>query len=189
MNNRHYVWMALALVGLVISILACNAPERATPEPQPPSPTATSSVPNTSPPEEVPRSPTPQADTEPTPMPTTPAPTDTPSPPTDTPSPTPTPTPTPPASAGPLDFPEPTALDSWQALGGDEYEATIIVRITGGAPPYTVYHDVTSFTTDETSAPIVFTASGCNALVHTIKVESEDGQSVSRSYYISPPWC
>lgn len=69
------------------------------------------------------------------------------------------------------------------------FKVTITVRITGGAPPYTIYHDLDVLTTTETNPQIVFTARGCTALVHTITVESADGQSVKHDYWISPPWC
>ena len=113
-------------------------------------------------------------------------PTETPLPPTETPRPRPRPAPT---SAGPLDFSEPTELDHWQRLADDEYECRITVRITGGAPPYIVSHDLDDFSTWETDFDVVFKARGCSGLVHTIAVESADGQSVSHDYYISPPWC
>ena len=83
----------------------------------------------------------------------------------------------------------PAALDSWRSLGDGGYEATIILRITGGAPPYTIRHDQDVFITEELSPAIVFTASGCGALVHTIVVASADGQSVAHDYAIPPPWC
>ena len=65
---------------------------------------------------------------------------------------------------------------------------TIIVCITGGAPPYTVHHDLDVFTTTETHLAIVFIARGCT-LVHTILVESADGQSNKHDYWIRAPWC
>ena len=184
MKSRRFACMVLALIALVAGILACNAPQRETAEPQAPGPSATPHGSATSPPQETPLSPEPPVSPE-----TAPSPTNTPPAPTPTSSPTETPTPTTAATPGPLDFPTPTALDSWRALDDGGYEATIIVRITGGAPPYTVSHDLESFTTDETNPALVFNAQGCNALVHTIKVESDDGQSVSHGYYIEPPWC
>jgi hypothetical protein len=35
----------------------------------------------------------------------------------------------------------------------------------------------------------VFTARDCGALVHTIRVESADGQNVEHDYWIQAPWC
>jgi hypothetical protein len=90
---------------------------------------------------------------------------------------------------GLLGFPEPTRLDYWQPLTDDEYECTIIVQITGGALPYTVLHDADGFTTWETNPKIVFRARGCSGIVHTITVESADGQTVSHDYHIRSPWC
>ena len=61
-------------------------------------------------------------------------------------------------------------------------EATIILHISGGAPPYTVYHDQGLVTTKwKTDPSIVFQARACNALVHTITVESADGQTARNS--------
>jgi outer membrane biosynthesis protein TonB len=219
MKHKRSCLMVLALIALVVAVLACNVPQRATTETEAPEPTATPRASATSPPEETATSTEPP---EPSDTPPPPTDTDTPPPPTSTPTPTATPTETPTSTptptetpaetptytptptetlapsptptetaeaAGPLDFQTPSSLDSWRALDGEAYEATIYVHISGGAPPYTVYHDVASFTTDQTSPAIIFTAQGCNALVHTIKVESDDGQSVSHSYYIDPPWC
>ena len=83
----------------------------------------------------------------------------------------------------------PARLDSWRSLSDGRQEATIILRITGGAPPYTIHHDLDVFTTWETNPAIVFKARGCIRIVHTITVESADGQSVSHDYAIAPPWC
>jgi hypothetical protein len=80
-------------------------------------------------------------------------------------------------------------LDHWQPLGGGEYECTIRVRVTGGTRPYTVHHDSYVFTTWETHPAIVFKARECTGIVHTITVESADGQTVSHDYAIRPPWC
>jgi len=121
-----------------------------------------------------------------TPTATPPPPTGTPRPPALTAPPRPRSTPT---SAGPLGFSEPTRLDSWQPLPDDDHECRVILQISGGAPPYTVSHDLDVFSTWETNPAIVFKARGCDAIVHTIAVESADGQTVSHDYYIHPPWC
>jgi hypothetical protein len=99
----------------------------------------------------------------------------------------PTATAEPPDSAGPLDFPEPTQLDAWESTEGG-HKATIIVHISGGAPPFTVYHDAERFETNERDYSLVFTWSGC-VIVKTITVESADGQRVSHDYWIHAPWC
>ncbi|MGQ9687123.1 MAG: hypothetical protein ACUVT2_12575, partial [Thiobacillaceae bacterium] len=110
--------------------------------------------------------------------------------PTATPAPAPTDTDTPAPSAGPLSFPEPTRLDAWRDVGGGNYECTIIVHISGGGPPFKVYHDsvVSTSGTDQRDYPLVFTAAGCS-IVHTITVESADGQRYADDYYIPSPWC
>lgn len=102
---------------------------------------------------------------------------------------TPRPTDTPIPSAGPLYFPEPTRLDAWRAADSG-YECTIIVHISGGAPPFRIYHDAYLVTpgTNERDYPLVFQAHGCS-IVHTITVESADGQRYSDDYYIPSPWC
>ena len=186
MNERRLIY--LALLGLVAGILACNAPGQATPVPQVPPPTMTPHIPATLSPSGT----VPPPLTEPT---ETLLPTPTqwfPSTYTPTPEVTPlavTPTITTPVSTGPLDFPAPTMLDQWQPLPEGEYKCRIILHITGGASPYTVHHDLDVFTTSETNPAIVFTAHGCGGLVHTIIVESADGQSVKHKYWIPPPWC
>jgi hypothetical protein len=182
MRHRWHKSIVLAIVGLVVSALACNAPTSTPPAPSP------SVVPDT--PTIAPTQVSPEATPTPAPPATTEAaatetaaPTETAVPPNTTPR------PTPPASTGPLDFAAPTRLDSWRSLPNGAQEATIILRITGGAPPYTVHHDIDVFTTEETDPAIVFEAQGCSALVHTIVVESADGQSVTHDYWIAVPWC
>ena len=191
----------LALIGLVAGTLACHAPT--TPrEATPPSmtPTAESTAPAQdttlpSPTQTSPRAtPTIPESTvaEPTVAePTVAVPTATQTPlPTQPPPPSAgRPTPAPPVSTGPLDFNEPPRLDSYQPLTDNGFEATIILRITGGAPPYIVHHDLDTFTTEAPNPAIVFDAQGCSALVHTIIVESADGQRVQHDYWIAAPWC
>jgi hypothetical protein len=182
--HRRYALTFLAFAGLVAAILACNAP---TPTPQAVPPAETTKATPTLPPQETPLpSPTatpPQAISTSTPEPAI----ETPSP---APTPTEEPTPTQPVSTGPLDFPVPGRLDHWRSLDDIEQEATIILHITGGAPPYTIYHDQVLVTaTWKTDPAIVFQARGCGALVHTIIVESADGQSVQHKYWIPAPWC
>ena len=188
--HRHRLVTVVALIGLVVSILACNAP---TPTDQGPSPGEVVDPSPTSPPQETESPPPTSVPIEDTATPTPPPPTETPSP---TPSPTPTPTETPPpiptvpVSTGPLEFPVPWQLDHWRPLENGEMEATIILHISGGAPPYTVYHDQDLVTTTwKTDPAIVFQARACNALVHTIIVESADGQTTRNKYWIPVPWC
>ena len=187
MRKKWHASMIWALAALVASTLACNAP---TPAPEASPYIATPETASTIPPQETPL-PSTQATMEATltaasPIGTEPATTE-PSSPTQPPTPSagrPTP-----ASTGPLDFPEPTRLDGWHSLADGTNEATIVVHITGGAPPYTVCHDLEVFVTEETNPAIVFQAQGCSALVHTIIVESADGQSAKHDYWIPPPWC
>jgi hypothetical protein len=206
MRKKDTPPLFLAFIGLVAGVMACNPPT--TPREAPPpsmTPAATSATPaqDTTLPSPTPTSPQ-ATSTVPEPTvaeptvaeptvaePTVAEPTS-----TQTPLPTqpPTPsagraTPAPPASTGPLDFAEPTRLDSYQALTDGGFEATITLRITGGAPPYIVHHDLETFTTEAPNPAIVFEAQGCSALVHTIIVESADGQRVQHDYWIPAPWC
>jgi hypothetical protein len=183
--NKWYAPILLALVGLVASGLACNAPTSA-PEDSPTETQQETPVSQeTQTPPKVVVTPTPTATQEPPPSPS-PLPTVTPFTSTTTITPTETTTP---VSAGPLDFPAPTRLDNWQPLSDDRYECQIILQITGGAPPYIVHHDLEVFETWDNRPAIVFTAHGCGAIVHTIKIESADGQTVTHDYWISAPWC
>ena len=184
MRKKRHTSAVLGLVALAASILACNAP---TPTSQSPSSVATPTTAATAPPQETLPSPL-KVPVEAT-SPSAPAATESPLP---TQPPTPSegrPTPGPPVSTGPLDFPVPARLDSWQTLPNGANEATIILHISGGAPPYVVHHDLDVFVTEETSPAVIFEAQGCSALVHTIIVESADGQSVKHDYWIPAPWC
>lgn len=90
-------------------------------------------------------------------------------------------------SAGPLDFAEPTQLEAWEPVNG-EYKVTIALRIQGGLPSFTIYQDgVEMGVTDNRDYALVFNARGRN-IVHTITVESADGQRVSHDYFIKAPW-
>jgi hypothetical protein len=180
--------------------LASAVEPAATPEPSPtgipepaPLPTRTPEPSPTTSPTSVPPTPTETPEPSPTavpptatpsPAPTTPVPTT--PPPTDTP--TPEPSPTSPPSQGPLSFPVPTQLDGYESAQGG-YRCLIVVRISGGAPPFTVHHDVDQFVTNDRDYYLYFMASGCGAIIHTIRVDSSDGQSVSESYWIPAPWC
>jgi hypothetical protein len=93
-----------------------------------------------------------------------------------------------PISSGPLDFEAPTRLDAWDKAAGSSYTATIVIHITGGAPPFGVYHDLDKSVTMMRDFAVEFSAGGCQ-LVHTITVESADGQQVAHEYFISSPWC
>ena len=92
-----------------------------------------------------------------------------------------------PVSAGPLDFPAPTQVDGWETTETG-HRATIIVHISGGAPPFTVHHDTDVFVTMDRDYSIVFDVGGC-AIIHSITVESADGQRVTHDYYIRAPGC
>jgi hypothetical protein len=137
-----------------------------------------------------------------------PAPTEAP-PPTDTATPVP-PTPIPPTSvaptvtpkptathtpeaACPLDFEPPQSVDSWEKQG-DTNKVVLRVDIVCGAPPFTVSHGPTvQGTTSDRVYLIEFEWSSCkSAMVQSITVESSDGQTVKKDYFIPValmPWC
>ncbi len=189
--NRRCIAMLAVITGLATGSLACNMPTP-TPHTSPgPLPQETTSLPSPDVPVEATATSTyvPLLTPETAAPSASPAASETALPPTDTPLPTETPTATPPVSTGPLDFDTPWRLDSWQDLGQGKYECRLVLKITGGAPPYTVHHDLDEFETWQTEPALVFDAHGCGALVHTIKVESADGQSVVHDYFISAPWC
>ncbi len=176
MRRRHSLKI-LAILGLVVAILACNAPTP-TPEEEPsPSPGGI----------EAQDTPLPSMTLAPTNTPTLTVIPDTPTP---TETPTESPTPTAPVSTGPLDFNPPTRLDHWEEVENGEISAVFTVEIIGGAPPYDLYHDVEFVkTTWKTDPQITFRARGCSGIVHTITVKSADGQIAKHDYWISPPWC
>lgn len=178
----------VAFLLLTLATLACNAPG---PEPTSDQPTVTPFVP---PAEGTSPSPTEPAEESPTATSAPEEPTETipPATPTTTPTVTlepPTAQPTSPPSEGPLDFSVPSSLDDYQPTGEGDYRVTLVIHISGGAPPFTVHHDVETFETNERDYPIVFRHGGCSAIVHTITVESADGLSATHDYYISVPWC
>jgi len=100
-------------------------------------------------------------------------------------TPTATATSGPPVSGGPLDFPIPTNLDGW-GPAETGHQATIMLHISGGAPPFTIYHELDVFVTQERDYALVFIVNGCS-IVYTITVESADGQKVAHNYFIRAP--
>ena len=192
MKNKQKPSIYLALIVLAAAILACNAPASTTLAPQP-SPTVTVHVPPASPPQETPSPPPPESPPEETPtLPeATETPTDTPPSPTPT-TPPATPTPTPPISEGPLDFEEPQWVYSWEPLEEGENRVVVMIRIIGGAPPFTVTHEhEIAGETWEREFYIEFLRRGCSGIAYGIVVESADGQSVEKGYWLGTgqqPW-
>ncbi|MFL7794064.1 MAG: hypothetical protein AB8I69_18125 [Anaerolineae bacterium] len=199
MFNKHSTFIILALVILVASALACNPPT-----PAPVHSTVTPYVPATAKPQDAPPE---EATKEPgateVPPPTSEdVPTATDTPPTDTPSPTLPPTPAPPtappeptapATVGTLNFEPPQFIDSWEPKGSS-YKVVLRVDIVGGVPPFTVSHGPTvQGTTSNRVFYIEFEWGSCkSAMVQSITVESSDGQSIKKDYYIPVermPWC
>lgn len=63
--------------------------------------------------------------------------------------------------------------------------ASIHVDFTGGAPPYTVYNDDVA----QPGSTIQSNTECGGTLIHTVRVDSADGQSASQTYYFSPIVC
>lgn len=175
--------IAIAVLFLIVATLACNIPERQTEEPPP---TVTPFVPQEVDPtdEPPPSEPTESVD-----------PTEGPPPPTNTSEPAATTEPPPPTatteavSAGPLEFPMPTSAESVESLGNGKYMVTFMVRISGGAPPFTIIHqDVGTYVSSGREYPLS-KEWGCGAMTGNVRVESADGQTYSQDYYIPDNWC
>jgi hypothetical protein len=175
--------IGLAVVFVVLATLACDVP---TPQPAAPPPTVTPYTPA-------------QMD-DPTAEPDTSVedPTATPEPePTETPEPEPTTEPQPtntvePVSTGPLDFEAPTWVHAWEQLPDGQVNVTLLVPIRGGAPPFTVRHELDSYQTSERDFLLTFPRAGCSGMAFSITVESSDGQSVTHDYWIGvemQAWC
>lgn len=190
------VSFAIALVSLAVAALACNVP---TPTVLPsPSPTVTPYIAATSPAETVPAGPTetqPPPATEPSPEATampSPTATETPRPPSPTPQPTSTKTPRP-VNEGPLDFAPPTWVHSWEAQTDGSIKIVLKIMITGGAPPFTIRHEhnVVGQTWAREYYLTLF-RTGCAGIAYNITVQSADGQTISKDYWIGveqQPWC
>jgi hypothetical protein len=200
MLNKRYTLIIIAAIALTASVLACNPPEPTGPRPAPDTVTpyvaATAQSQDAPPPESptaVPGEDTPtDVSVEPTEVPAEPTETFTPSPPPATSTSAPTKTPTPPVSEGPLDFEEPRWVHAWEPREGGVL-VTVKVKIIGGAPPFTIYYDGGRH--DETSEReylLKFPAAGCGQIVHTITVESADGQSKTDDFWLGGElllWC
>jgi hypothetical protein len=165
MKNKHHVLVFLAVVTLILSILACNAPQ--TPTPNRPPDTVTPYSPATAQSQDAPT-------TEPSER-------------------APTLTPTPPVSEGPLDFEEPRWVHAWRPREGGGVWVTVKVQIIGGAPPFTISFDGSFHgTSTERLYLLEFSASGCGQIVHNITVESADGDSKTRDFWLGGDlllWC
>ncbi len=194
MSNRRYVLIVLAVAALVAGILACNPPEPTGPKPAPDTVTpyvpATAQSQDASPSEQPSDAP---GEGEPTQVSAEPAETSMPSPPPATSTSAPTSTPTPPVSEGPLDFEEPRWVHAWEHHAGGGVLVTVKVKIIGGAPPFTVYYDGGFHgESREREYLLDFPAQGCGQIVHTITVESADGQSKTDDFWLGGdllPWC
>jgi len=191
MSNQRCTFIALALVALVASALACNPPDQMGPRSAPG--TVTPYVPVTSQPTAPPGAEAtelPPSATEIVPSPTA----------TEAPLPTATPTSIPPTpvpalkpTVAPLDFAPPQYVDSWEKKGTTN-KVVLKVEIVGGVPPFTVSHGPTvQGTTMNRVFYIEFEWASCkSAIVQSITVESSDGQKVKKDYFIpvaNMPWC
>jgi hypothetical protein len=198
MSNKRYVWIVLGVATLVVSALACNPPGAT--RPKPPLDTVTPYALATAQPQDAPTSAPPtDAPSESVPTDAPSAPTDTPNAPTETPTPpatstsAPTRTPTPPVSEGPLDFEEPRWVQAWEPRAEGGVLVTVKVQIIGGAPPFMVYLDGGRHGESAAREYLLdFPSAGCGQIVHTITVESADGQSKTDDFWLGGdllPWC
>ena len=190
-SRKRCTLLILATAVLVASALACNAPARMSTPPPPPN-TVTPYIPVTSPPQDATSPPAPtEGASEPTTSPESPTETATPTESaTDTPE--PTTAPTKPVSEGPLDFEEPRWVHAWAPAEGGVV-LTVTIKIIGGAPPFTVKHEgnVVGQTMNREFF-FGFPWAGCKAIARNITVESADGQSKSKDYWLAGevlPWC
>jgi hypothetical protein len=181
--DRRYVFIGLALIGLVASNLACNAPE--------PTPAALTDVPTISPFEETASPATlqapPTATSTPAPTVTTPSPTPTPTPtPTATATATPTATPTQPSPGAPLVISQPGyELVDWQDLPDTgEWEGHLRVVFSGGRPPYTFALE-NNPPQDENYLYIRWRK--CKNVPLTVRVWSGDGQKAHKGIWLVCP--
>ncbi|MBN1814634.1 MAG: hypothetical protein JXA14_22530 [Anaerolineae bacterium] len=194
MLNKRCVLIILTVTALVASILACNPPGPTGPKLAPDTVTpyapATAQSQDAPPPESPTDVPSESAPTE---VPAEPTETFTPSPPPATSTSAPTKTPTPPVSEGPLDFEEPHWVHAWEPREGGGVLVTVKVKIIGGAPPFTIYYDGGLHGESiEREYLLQFPAAGCGQIVHTITVESADGQSKSDDFWLGGDlllWC
>jgi hypothetical protein len=107
--------------------------------------------------------------------------------------PTEPPAPTEPATVGALNFEPPQFIDSWEPQGSSN-KVVLRVDIVGGVPPFTVSHGGNVDGTTSTRVYLIeFEWGSCkSAMVQSITVESSDGQSVKKDYYVPVermPWC
>ncbi len=181
MRRARYVCTA-ALVTLVVSALACNAP---TPTPLAPSPplTVTPYIAGTVPAQET-APPTQTVPAEATAPP--PTPTETPTP---TPSlPTSTPTPTRPPLGAPLVIGDPGfEIVNWRKLEtSGEWEGYLRIIFYGGVPPY-------SFALENRPAQsdnyLYIRWRKCTSAPLTAHVWSADGQVAHKGIWVVSPWC
>jgi len=190
-DKRHLVY--LALIALVASVLACNAPTPTATDPQAPFPTATPHPLPTLPPQKtVPPSETPA---EATPTSESPEATETATakapPPTATqPSPTSTPTSTPtqPSPGGPLVILDPGfEIADWNPLDETgEWEGHLRAIFTGGVPPYTFALE----NQDQQSENYLYIRwRKCLDAPLTIRVWSADGQETHKGIWVVSPYC
>lgn len=180
--------LSIVLFSVMLIAAACS-PGRPLPEPPTATLPATAEVTPAQPPDTKPPEANPPEANPPSPTPTVPPVAPATSVPTQTPNPTVTPTATAtkrptlaatrrPISSGPLTFNYETV--GIQGLSDGRATLTLRVIAVGGSGRYSYFHD------DIKQAGATFDVPGhCGKpFVHTIKVTSTDGQSVSQSYFI-----
>jgi hypothetical protein len=82
---------------------------------------------------------------------------------------------------------------SWEGQADGSVKIVLKITITGGAPPFTISHGGSlDGQTSEREYFIQFVRQGCAGIPQNITVQSADGQTVSKDYWIGveqQPWC
>jgi hypothetical protein len=181
--DSRYAFIGLALIGLVASNLACNAPE--------PTSAVLTDAPTSSPMQETTSPETTQAPPQATatlaPVAITPSstPTRTPTP-TATTTATPTATPTPPPQGAPLVISQPGyELVDWQDLPETgEWEGHLRIVFSGGRPPYTFALENNP---PQSENYLYIRWRKCKNVPLTVRVWSGDGQKAHQSIWLVCP--
>ena len=107
-------------------------------------------------------------------------------------SPSPTPTATELPTEAPTPIPQPLIIANTSLFNvlrdpsrSNGAIARVHIEFTGGAPPYTFYDEGIL----QAGNPILALTECDGTLIHTVRVDSADGQSASQTYYISPVTC
>lgn len=189
MVTKRYVFIGLALIGVLASILACNAP---TETPASPTEATSTSLPEetapsgaTDTPSEATSTPRPVTEPSPTPL-SSPTPTATITP-TAT-QPASRATPTRPSRGEPLVIPDPgfEFVDHQVIPGSGEWEGHLRVQFTGGVPPYEFALENGE---PQRENYLYVRWRKCRNAPLTVHVWSADGQEAHKQIWVESPHC